>query len=92
MTPAGHPAGVRVAASCWRSSHHVAEAGVLLVVAALAANFIVVKATNQQIPPIAFAFLRFATAATVLLLSPDRGFDTVPGLRRIDPASAATGP
>ncbi|MCI0583503.1 MAG: DMT family transporter [Chloroflexi bacterium] len=40
----------------------------MLVVAAWAANFIVVKAANQQIPPIAFAFLRFASAATLLLL------------------------
>jgi drug/metabolite transporter (DMT)-like permease len=39
-----------------------------LVVFAWAANFIVVKAANQQIPPIAFAFLRFSTAATLLLI------------------------
>lgn len=33
-----------------------------------AANFIVVKAANQQIPPLTFAFLRFSLAASVLLL------------------------
>lgn len=38
------------------------------MVVAWAANFIVVKAANQQIPPIAFALLRFATAAAVLLV------------------------
>jgi drug/metabolite transporter (DMT)-like permease len=32
-----------------------------------AANFIVVKAANQQIPPVTFAFLRFGIAALVLL-------------------------
>ena len=32
-----------------------------------AANFIVVKAANQQIPPLTFAFLRFSLAAAVLL-------------------------
>jgi drug/metabolite transporter (DMT)-like permease len=42
--------------------------GVLLVVVAWAANFIVVKAANQEIPPIAFAFLRFSTAAALLLV------------------------
>ena len=38
------------------------------MVVAWAANFIVVKAANQQIPPVAFAFLRFASAAALLLL------------------------
>jgi drug/metabolite transporter (DMT)-like permease len=33
-----------------------------------AANFIVVKAANEQIPPLAFAFLRFSLAAAVLLV------------------------
>ena len=32
-----------------------------------AANFIVVKAANEQIPPVTFAFLRFALAAVTLL-------------------------
>jgi drug/metabolite transporter (DMT)-like permease len=40
----------------------------LLVMVAWAANFIVVKAANTQIPPIAFAFLRFASAAALLLV------------------------
>lgn len=36
---------------------------------AWAANFIVVKAANEQIPPISFAFLRFGLAAATLLLA-----------------------
>ena len=46
----------------------VAEAGVLAVMAFWAANFIVVKAANEQIPPITFAFLRFGIAAATLLI------------------------
>lgn len=34
-----------------------------------AANFIVVKAANQEIPPVTFAFLRFGIAAATLLLA-----------------------
>jgi drug/metabolite transporter (DMT)-like permease len=34
---------------------------------AWAANFIVVKAANEQIPPVTFAFLRFSIAAATLL-------------------------
>lgn len=37
--------------------------------AAWAANFIVVKAANEQIPPVTFAFLRFGTAALTLLIA-----------------------
>lgn len=33
-----------------------------------AANFIVVKAANEQIPPVTFAFLRFGIAAVTLLI------------------------
>ena len=40
-----------------------------MVMAAWAANFIVVKAANEQIPPVTFAFLRFAIAAATLLLA-----------------------
>jgi drug/metabolite transporter (DMT)-like permease len=47
----------------------LAEAGVLLVMAAWAANFIVVKAANEQIPPVPFAFLRFGIAALTLLIA-----------------------
>lgn len=36
---------------------------------AWAANFIVVKAANEQIPPVTFAFLRFGTAALTLLIA-----------------------
>lgn len=45
-----------------------AEAGVLLVMVAWAANFIVVKAANEQIPPVTFAFLRFGIAAAMLFV------------------------
>jgi drug/metabolite transporter (DMT)-like permease len=38
------------------------------VVLSWAANFIVVKAANREIPPISFAFMRFSTAAILLLL------------------------
>jgi drug/metabolite transporter (DMT)-like permease len=47
----------------------LAEAGVLLVMVAWAANFIVVKAANEQIPPVTFALLRFGIAATTLLVA-----------------------
>ena len=47
----------------------VAEAGVLAVMVFWAANFIVVKAANEQIPPVTFAFLRFGIAALTLLLA-----------------------
>ncbi|HUG29308.1 MAG TPA: DMT family transporter [Candidatus Limnocylindria bacterium] len=47
----------------------MAEVGVLVVMAAWAANFIVVKAANEQIPPVTFAFLRFAIAAGTLLVA-----------------------
>ncbi len=67
-TPVGDPAGVDVAATGVARSHRVAELGVLLVVVAWAANFIVVKAANREIPPISFAFLRFSTAAFLLLV------------------------
>ncbi len=47
----------------------MAEAGVLLVMVAWAANFIVVKAATDQIPPVTFALLRFGIAATTLLIA-----------------------
>jgi drug/metabolite transporter (DMT)-like permease len=47
----------------------LAEAGVLVVMVAWAANFIVVKSANEQIPPVTFAFLRFAIAAATLLIA-----------------------
>jgi len=46
----------------------VAELAVLGVMVLWAGNFIVVKAANAQIPPVAFAMLRFSAAALVLLL------------------------
>ncbi|HEY2917204.1 MAG TPA: DMT family transporter [Candidatus Limnocylindrales bacterium] len=48
--------------------HRLAEAGALAVVVFWAVNFIVVKAANQQIPPLTFAFIRFSLAAIVLLV------------------------
>ncbi len=39
----------------------------VVVMAFWAANFIVVKAANEQIPPVTFAFLRFGLAAVTLL-------------------------
>jgi drug/metabolite transporter (DMT)-like permease len=47
----------------------LAEAGVLLVMIAWAANFIVVKSATGQIPPVTFSLLRFAFAATTLLIA-----------------------
>jgi drug/metabolite transporter (DMT)-like permease len=47
----------------------VAELGVLFVMVAWAANFIVVKAANEQIPPVTFAFLRFGIAAATLMVA-----------------------
>ena len=41
----------------------------LLVVLAWAANFIVVKAANRDIPPIAFGFMRFSLGACLLMLA-----------------------
>jgi drug/metabolite transporter (DMT)-like permease len=39
------------------------------VVVFWAANFVVVKAANQQIPPLAYAFLRFSLATLVLMVA-----------------------
>jgi drug/metabolite transporter (DMT)-like permease len=47
----------------------LAEAGVLVVMVAWAANFIVVKSANEQIPPVTFAFLRFGIAGATLLFA-----------------------
>jgi drug/metabolite transporter (DMT)-like permease len=52
-----------------RRERRLAEAGVLVVMVAWAANFIVVKSANEQIPPVTFAFLRFAIAAATLLIA-----------------------
>ncbi|MEO8273900.1 MAG: DMT family transporter, partial [Chloroflexota bacterium] len=41
----------------------------LLVMVAWAANFIIVKSANEQIPPVTFAFMRFGTAALTLLIA-----------------------
>jgi drug/metabolite transporter (DMT)-like permease len=41
----------------------------LFVVLAWAANFIVVKAANREIPPITFAFMRFSLGAVLLMLA-----------------------
>jgi drug/metabolite transporter (DMT)-like permease len=47
----------------------IAEIGVLVVMVAWAANFIVVKSANAQIPPATFAFLRFGIAGLTLLIA-----------------------
>lgn len=62
--PAGQPAGVDVPAS----ERRLAEIAVLAVMVVWAANFIVVKAAVAVLPPVGFTFLRFALAATTLLL------------------------
>lgn len=46
---------------------HLAEIGLLLVMLSWAVNFITVKGTGSQIPPMTFAWVRF-TAASLLLL------------------------
>jgi drug/metabolite transporter (DMT)-like permease len=51
------------------AERRIAELGVLVVMAFWAANFIVVKAANDQIPPVTFAFLRFGIAALTLLIA-----------------------
>ena len=58
---AGRPASTR-------RERRIAEAGVLLVVFVWAANFIVVKSANREIPPVAFALIRFSLASAVLLI------------------------
>jgi len=63
---AADPAALRPAHS--PRDRRIAESGALMVMVVWAANFIVVKAANHQIPPIAFAFIRFSLAATVLLV------------------------
>jgi drug/metabolite transporter (DMT)-like permease len=77
MTPAGRPAGVSASRPSSIAAlppstpreRRLAEAGVLVVMVAWAANFIVVKSANQQIPPVSFAFLRFGIAAVTLLIA-----------------------
>ncbi|MBI2763323.1 MAG: EamA family transporter [Chloroflexi bacterium] len=59
--------GDRRKSRAWFASHRAAELGVLVVVVAWAANFIVVKAANREIAPIAFAFIRFSFSALLLL-------------------------
>ena len=48
-------------------ARRLAEAGVLLVMVAWAANFVVVKTAIATAPPIGFAFVRFLLAGLVLL-------------------------
>lgn len=45
-----------------------AEAGVLLVMVAWAANFVLVKGAISTVPPVGFAFVRFLLAGFVLLV------------------------
>jgi drug/metabolite transporter (DMT)-like permease len=48
--------------------HRMVESGALLVMLIWAANFIVVKSANREIPPVAFALFRFSLSAGLLLL------------------------
>jgi drug/metabolite transporter (DMT)-like permease len=48
-------------------ARRLAEAGVLLVMVAWAANFVIVKGAIEVVPPIGFAFVRFLLAGLVLL-------------------------
>jgi drug/metabolite transporter (DMT)-like permease len=61
-TPAGAPAGVHASTG----ERSVAEAAALLVAVIWAANFIVVKAANAEIPPVTFAAMRFGLASILL--------------------------
>ncbi len=62
------PPGRRRFDRAWFASHRAAELAVLVVVFAWAGNFIIVKAANREIPPIAFAFFRFSLSALLLLV------------------------
>lgn len=48
-------------------ARRIAEAGVLLVMVAWAANFVIVKGAIATVPPVGFAFARFLLAGLVLL-------------------------
>jgi drug/metabolite transporter (DMT)-like permease len=61
-TPAGRPAGVSLS-----GDRRLAELAVLGVMVVWAANFIVVKNVIAVMPPVGFAFLRYAVAAGALL-------------------------
>ena len=63
MTPADRPAGVRLS-----TDRRVLEAGALGVMVVWAANFIVVKAALDILPPVGFTFLRYFLAAITLLI------------------------
>jgi drug/metabolite transporter (DMT)-like permease len=88
-TPAG-PAGVPVSGRPSRAripftarQRLVAEVGLLLVMISWAVNFITVKGTGGQIPPMTFAWVRF-TAAGILLLGLLRWREGAVRLRRAD--------
>jgi drug/metabolite transporter (DMT)-like permease len=66
ITPAGQPAGVDLPSSA--RDRHLAELGVLVVMAFWAGNFIVVKGAIGILPPVGFTFLRYVVAAVTLLL------------------------
>ncbi len=63
--PTAQAAAMRRASTL--GQRRLAEAGVLLIMSFWAGNFIVVKAGLAVVPPVAFTFLRFALASTVLL-------------------------
>jgi drug/metabolite transporter (DMT)-like permease len=73
-TPAGSPAGVPASAAAplrqqsTATERRVAEAAAIGVMVIWAGNFIVVKASIGELPPIGFSFLRFLLAGIVLLV------------------------
>lgn len=58
-------AGPLVAAAAGR---RLAEAAAVLVMVGWAANFVIVKSAIASVPPVAFAFLRYALAGAVVLV------------------------
>lgn len=85
----GHPVRVHLASDA--SQRRRAELGLLLVTLSWAVNFIVVKGTGSQIPPMTFAWVRFSVAA-LLLLALLRWREVSIGLPRRDlPPIAALG-
>jgi drug/metabolite transporter (DMT)-like permease len=62
------PAQAMLGRSVPPRTRHIAELAVLLVMLSWAANVVAVKAAIADVPPILFAFTRFATAFLVLLM------------------------
>jgi len=84
------PAGRSVSPPSGRD-RHLAEAGVLMVMALWAGNFIAIKGALDVIPPIAFTFLRFSLACVILLAVLRWREGTIAVARRDLPALIALG-